>query len=107
MTQALQIPGGTCQPVVLGGPPTTTTGQPKQPQLIIDRFSIFDTIGSGGMGAVHLGQIVGAAGFTRLVAVKRMHRDLCEQPEYVTMFRDELRMATYLTHPNVVQTFDV
>jgi serine/threonine-protein kinase len=59
------------------------------------------------MATVHLGQLVGPAGFTRTVAVKRLGPALAEDREAVAMLLDEARLAARLHHPNVAATIDV
>jgi serine/threonine-protein kinase len=68
---------------------------------------LFEQIGVGGMARVYLGRLFGSGGFTRVVAVKRMHKELSSEPEFVKMFRDEVRLTSRVVHPNVVQTLDV
>ncbi len=46
------------------------------PYTVVGRYAIFDEIASGGMATVHLGRLVGAAGFSRTVAIKRLHPQL-------------------------------
>src|SRR5258708_6871211 len=84
-----------------GGPRST------RPSVLVGRYRIFDQVGAGGMATVHLGRLVGSAGFSRVVAIKRMHRSLSQEPDFVAMFRDEVRLAARVVHPNVVQTLDV
>jgi serine/threonine-protein kinase len=59
------------------------------------------------MATVHLGRLLGPAGFSRTVAVKRLHAHLAKDPEFVSMFLDEARLAARIRHPNVVPTLDV
>jgi serine/threonine-protein kinase len=59
------------------------------------------------MATVHYGRQQGAAGFARMVAIKRVHEHLAQDPAFVTMFLDEARLAARIRHPNVVQIFDV
>ena len=59
------------------------------------------------MATVHLGQLVGPAGFARTVAVKRLGPALAEDRESVAMLLDEARLAARLHHPNVAATIDV
>src|SRR5882757_5304612 len=73
----------------------------------VGRYAIFDEIASGGMASVHFGQLAGPAGFSRIVAVKRMHPHLARDPEFTSMFLDEARLAARIRHPNVVPTLDV
>ena len=59
------------------------------------------------MATVHLGRLLGAAGFTRTVAIKRLHDGYARDPEFVAMLLDEARLASQIRHPNVVPTLDV
>jgi serine/threonine-protein kinase len=46
-------------------------------------------------------------GFARTVAIKRLHQQYARDPEFVSMFLDEARLAGRIRHPHVVSTFDV
>lgn len=59
------------------------------------------------MATVHLGRMFGPVGFTRTVAIKRLHPTYSKDPTFTTMFLDEARLATRIHHPNVVTTLDV
>src|ERR1700690_3032002 len=74
---------------------------------ILGRYALHGEIASGGMATVHFGRIQGAAGFSRAVAIKRLHPQFAKDPEFVAMFVDEARLAARIAHPNVVPTLDV
>jgi len=74
---------------------------------LVGRYALFDEIACGGMAAVHVGRLVGPVGFSRTVAIKRLHPQFAKDPEFVTMFLDEARLAARVRHPNVVPTLDV
>jgi serine/threonine-protein kinase len=74
---------------------------------VVGRYAIFDPIASGGMATVHFGRFAGPGGFSRTVAVKRLHPQFASDPEFVGMFLEEARLAARIHHPNVVQTLDV
>jgi serine/threonine-protein kinase len=74
---------------------------------IIGRYALYDRIASGGMATVHYGRLAGPVGFSRTVAIKRMHPHFAEDPDFVSMFLDEARLAARVHHPNVVPTVDV
>src|SRR5438093_542555 len=59
------------------------------------------------MATVHFGRLLAEAGFSRTVAIKRLHPQFAKDPEFVAMFLDEARLASRIRHPNVVQTLDV
>jgi serine/threonine protein kinase len=75
--------------------------------LLIGRYRVHDEIAAGGMATVHLGRLVGDVGFSRTVAIKRLHRYHAKDPEIVKSFTDEARIAARIRHPNVVPTLDV
>lgn len=86
------------------GPPETT---PRAPTLVVGRYAIYDEIASGGMATVHVGRLIGPAGFLRTVAVKRLHAHLAHDDVFASMFLDEALLAARIQHPNVVPTLDV
>jgi serine/threonine-protein kinase len=73
----------------------------------VGRYHLYPAVARGGMATVHPARLVGAEGFTRLVAVKRLLPELASDPEFVRMFRDEARIAACIHHPNVVPVLDV
>jgi serine/threonine protein kinase len=77
------------------------------PARAIGRYLLFGEIAAGGMATVHFGRLSGPAGFSRTVAIKRLHPNLAKDPEFVAMFLDEARLAARIRHPNVVPTLDV
>src|ERR1700722_18739063 len=77
-----------------------------QPQRL-GRYALYDRIASGGMATVYFGQLVGSGGFSRIVAVKRLHPHLAEEKEFAAMLLDEAYLAGRIRHPNVVQTLDI
>jgi serine/threonine-protein kinase len=79
------------------------TSEPR----IIGRYALYDEIAAGGMATVHLGRLLGPVGFSRTVAIKRLHPQFAKDPEFVAMFLDEARLAARIRHPNVVPTLDV
>lgn len=74
---------------------------------IVGRYELHRELASGGMGAVYLGRIHGEAGFSRAVAIKKIHDHLAKEPGVVDMFLDEARLSARIRHPNVVPTLDV
>jgi serine/threonine-protein kinase len=74
---------------------------------VIGRYALHDAFASGGMATVHLGRLLGPVGFARTVAIKRLHAQFAQDPEFVSMFLDEARVVARIRHPNVVPTLDV
>lgn len=77
------------------------------PQRVVGRYALYGEIASGGMATVHFGRLLGPVGFSRTVAIKRLHPQFAKDPEFVSMFLDEARVAARIQHPNVVATLDV
>lgn len=73
----------------------------------VGRYVLYDQIASGGMASVHLGRLIGPVGFSRVVAVKRLHPAYAKDQGFVTMMLDEARLASRIRHPNVVPILDV
>src|SRR4051794_21281797 len=82
-------------------------GDDKQAHQRVGRYEIFDPIAAGGMATVHLARLSGAEGFSRVVAVKRMHPHFLVDPTFKAMFIAEARVAARVRHPNVVPILDV
>ncbi len=74
---------------------------------VVGRYALYGVIASGGMATVHFGRLLGPVGFSRTVAIKRLHAHFASDPEFVSMFLDEARLAARIRHPNVVTTLDV
>jgi serine/threonine-protein kinase len=51
--------------------------------------------------------LLGPVGFSRTVAIKRLHPQFAKDPEFVAMFMDEARLASRIRHPNVVSILDM
>jgi eukaryotic-like serine/threonine-protein kinase len=84
----------------------TDPARPTAP-IRLGRYALFDELAAGGMATVHLGRLIGPVGFSRTVAIKRLHPQHARDPEFVTMLLDEARLAARIRHPNVVATLDV
>jgi serine/threonine protein kinase len=73
----------------------------------LGKYRLIAELGRGGMSEVYLACAVGPAGFNKLTVIKQIKADLAEDPDFVTMFLEEARLAARLSHPNVVQTNEV
>jgi len=73
----------------------------------LGNYELLMLLASGGMANVYAARQVGAAGFQRLVVVKRVHTHLLQDRTFYDMFRDEAAMASLVRHPNVVPVTDV
>ncbi|HEX5747972.1 MAG TPA: protein kinase [Archangium sp.] len=71
------------------------------------KLQIIRRLGQGGMAEVFLAKQVGVKGFEKFVVMKKILPQFAENAEFVDMLFAEARANARLTHPNVVQTFDV
>ena len=71
------------------------------------RYQVLGRLATGGMAEVWLARSVGIAGFEKLVVLKTILPQLAQNPQFVTMFVNEARLAAMLSHPNCVQIFDL
>jgi serine/threonine protein kinase len=78
-----------------------------QSARIIGRYVLYADIAHGGMATLHIGRLLGPVGFSRTVAIKRLHPQFARDPEFVSMFLDEARLAARIQHQNVVPVIDV
>jgi eukaryotic-like serine/threonine-protein kinase len=83
------------------------SGQYGQSPRLVGRYLLYGEIAAGGMATVHFGRLSGPVGFSRTVAIKRLHPQFAKDPEFVSMFLDEARLCGRIRHPNVVPTVDV
>ncbi len=76
----------------------------KKNQIIAQRYKILSSIGEGGMADVYLAydQII-----QREVAIKILRGELSKDPVTLVRFQREASAITKLSHPNVVNVYDV
>jgi len=72
-----------------------------------DRYRLMRLFAHGGMAEVYLGLATGAEGFEKPVAIKRILPHLASDEKIARMFLSEAKLATFLSHQNIVQVFDV
>ena len=73
----------------------------------ISQYDILRKLARGGMGEVYLARQTGIAGFAKEVVIKRIHSNFAEEPQFVSMFLQEARIAALLDHPNIVQIYEL
>ncbi len=73
-------------------------------QRISDRYEIIRNIGEGGMANVYLARDII---LDREVAIKILRGDLASDEKFVRRFQREALSASSLSHPNIVEIYDV
>ncbi|MBK7861055.1 MAG: serine/threonine protein kinase [Archangiaceae bacterium] len=71
------------------------------------RYEILRRLGAGGMAEVFLARQHAMGGFEKQIVLKRILPGLAADASFRDMFLQEARLAARVSHPNVVQIFDV
>jgi serine/threonine-protein kinase len=74
---------------------------------MLGRYELLEQLGEGGMGAVYLARLTGAAGFEKLCIVKTVLPSIAKDAEFVSRFQHEGRLLTQLAHGNIAQVLDL
>ncbi|MCA9707169.1 MAG: protein kinase, partial [Myxococcales bacterium] len=77
-----------------------------RPAVELGRYRVLRPLGEGGMAEVLEAVAVGAEGFERRVAIKRLRPGCEHDGGLVGMFLDEARIASRLHHANIVSVLD-
>ncbi len=70
-------------------------------------YRLIKRLAVGGMAKVFLGKIVGAEGFEKPVAIKRILPSYGQEESFKELFLREARLSVMLQHANVVQVLDL
>ncbi len=89
--------------------PVVRSASPGTPAAIEEygNYFLLEKIAVGGMAELFKAQQRGVQGFQKIVAIKRILPHFSDNEDFVTMFIDEAKLAAQLTHPNIVQIFDL
>ncbi len=71
------------------------------------KYTLIDRIAVGGMAEIFLAKQAGVEGFEKLLALKKIRPHLSGHENFVGMFLNEAKLAALLTHPNIVQIYDL
>lgn len=113
----------TKKPPVPKSPKTSTMEEPiketgisleidgkKSPAKSPDQLSGYELlglIGRGGMAEIYKAKKKGVKGFEKVIALKKILSGYGQDLKYIEMFVDEAKIAAELTHPNIVQIYDL
>ena len=97
------------EPDVLSGPATASSGKASavwnldELAALFPELEIVEQVGTGGMGVVYKAK---QKQLDRLVAVKLVRPDLCDDPAFAERFTREARAMARLSHPAIINVFD-
>ncbi len=72
--------------------------------ILDNRYKILEKVGNGGMASVYKAQDIL---LDRTVAVKILHSKYANDHDFIVRFRQEAQAAAKLSHPNIVNIYDV
>ena len=72
--------------------------------IIQNRYEIIEEVGTGGMSVVYKAK---CHVLNRYVAIKVLKPEFADDKSFVSKFRVEAQSAAGLSHPNIVNVYDV
>ncbi|RKH92979.1 serine/threonine-protein kinase [Corallococcus sp. AB038B] len=104
-------------PPLVPPPPVIADAKPPEPRTStrtgailatpVGHFKILKHVAAGGMGEVFKARKVGSNSWNKDVALKRIIASFRRDDVHRRNFVTEARLAAHLTHPNIVQVFDL
>src|SRR2546430_1378856 len=92
--------------------PSNWTDRPLKGYLMVEspkkfgRYLLLDRIAEGGMAEIYRACLRTSDGTARLIVIKRIQPNLGKDPEFLEMFKSEIKVTMGFTHPNIVQVYD-
>lgn len=71
------------------------------------RYFLTRRIATGGMAEIYLARLYGAQGFERDVVIKKILPQWSSDHDFISMLIDEAKIAVQLSHPNIVQVYEL
>ena len=72
----------------------------------LGRYTLLGKLATGGMAEVFLARLAGTSGFERRVVIKRVLPQYASHPEFLRLFEQEARFASFLSHPHIATVSD-
>lgn len=91
-------------------PPAPAPPQPNtfpEEKYEFGNYDILGLIARGGMAEIYKAKKKGVKGFEKIIAIKKILSGYGEDDKYIEMFVDEAKIAAELSHPNIVQIYDL
>lgn len=71
------------------------------------RYVLLKKIAQGGMAEIFKAKYLGESGFSKDVCIKRLLPVWSDNPVFIKMLIDEAKALVHLSHPNIVQVFEL
>lgn len=88
------------------GPGADSLGMDGMPSRF-GKYTLIRKLATGGMAELFLAIQKSVAGFEKLLVIKRILPSMNQDRAFIEMLLHEARIAATLSHPNIVQIFDV
>jgi len=86
--------------------PEKTAAVVENPNEVGD-YVLLGMIARGGMAEIYKAKKKGVKGFEKVIAIKKILSGYGEDDKYIEMLVDEAKIAAELSHPNIVQIYDL
>ena len=93
--------------VLVGEPMNRKPGSMEGLPCRFGKYTLIRKLAAGGMAELFLAIQRSVAGFEKLVVIKRILPAMNQDRAFIDMLLHEARVAATLSHPNIVQVFDV
>ncbi|MBI3541471.1 MAG: serine/threonine protein kinase [Deltaproteobacteria bacterium] len=70
------------------------------------RYRLLRQLATGGMAEIYLAKLLGAEGFEKDIAIKKILPQWSSDRNFIEMLIDEAKIAVQLNHPNVIQVYE-
>lgn len=85
----------------------TQATAPEEKRDEVGGYEIIGLIARGGMAEIYKAKRKGVKGFEKVLALKKILSGYGKDDKYIEMFVDEAKIAAELSHPNIVQIYDL
>jgi serine/threonine protein kinase len=72
----------------------------------LGKYTLLEQMAAGGMAEIHLAIGAGAEDVNHFFAIKKILTAYSENDEFITMFKEEAKIASQLNHSNIINIFD-
>jgi len=80
---------------------------PKDNPNEVGDYVLLGLIARGGMAEIYKAKKKGVKGFEKVIAIKKILSGYGEDDKYIEMLVDEAKIAAELSHPNIIQIYDL